>query len=235
MSCGAQQASQNTAASLAVDSNATTERNLPMLEVPMVATMSLVNGNMAAQIRAKFSSTPLELSSIPVTFRRGPRLPSRTFEIELDGAVDTETLKELRGYFRCRRSGRSHRISQGLLAKIADLAGHFEGHTIELVSAYRHGRYASRTSRHRHGRAIDIKVVGVPAVKVRDYLWARYEQEVGVGFYRQQQFIHLDHRTDYPATAWTQKSFNGLNTYKPGWSRKSRRDKLVVALAEASN
>ena len=61
------------------------------------------------------------------------------------------------------------------------------------------------------------------------------EQEVGVGFYRQQQFIHLDHRTDYPATAWTQKSFNALNTYKPGWSRKSRRDELVVALAETHN
>jgi uncharacterized protein YcbK (DUF882 family) len=206
-----------------------------MLEVPMAATMSLVDGGMAAQIRAKFSSTPLELTSIPVTFRRGPRMPSRTFEIELDGTVNPATLKELKGYFRCRRSGRSHRISQGLLSKIADLANHYEGHTIELVSAYRHGRYASKTSRHRHGRAIDVKVVGVPAVKVRDYLWARYEQEVGVGFYRQQQFIHLDHRTNYPATAWTQKSFNALNTYKPGWSRQSRREKLVVALAEAGN
>ncbi len=206
-----------------------------MLEIPMVATMALIDGGIAQQIRAKFSSAPLEISSIPVTFRRGPRLPLRTFEIEPDGSVDAATLTELRGYFRCRRSGRSHRISQGLRSKIADLASHFEGHTIELVSAYRHGRYAAKTSRHRHGRAIDIKVVGVPAVKVRDYLWARYEQEVGVGFYRQQQFIHLDHRTDYPATAWTQKSFNSLNTYKPGWSRKSRRDKLVVALTDAPN
>ncbi len=235
MSCGAQQASQNTATSIAVDLKATSPGALPMLEVPMVATMSLIEGRMAAQIRAKFSSTPLDLTSIPVTFRRGPRLPSRTFEIEPDGTVDPATLKELKGYFRCRRSGRSHRISQGLLSKIADLSSHYEGHTIELVSAYRHGRYASRTSRHRHGRAIDIKVVGIPAVKVRDYLWARYEQEVGVGFYRQQQFIHLDHRTNYPATAWTQKRFNALNTYKPGWSRKSRRDKLVVALSEAGN
>ncbi len=168
--------------------------------------------------------------AVSIEFRLGPKMKTRSFEINRDGEMDEDALKELRGMFRCRRSHRTHRINRDLLAKIADLASHYDGHTIEIISAYRHGRHASRGSRHRAGRAIDIRVVGVPAVKVRDYLWARYDQEVGVGFYQKQQFIHLDHRTDYPATAWTQRGGRGANQYKPGWSRPSRRSKLVAAL-----
>ncbi len=229
MSCGPAQKSPSSGA-LAIAGPDSGALRLPLAQRPMIATMSLVDGSVANEIRAKFENSPP--ASVEVTFRWGPRMKSHNFDIGLDGSIEDDKMKSLRGLFRCRRSGRSHRISKGLLSKIADLANHYPGHTLEIVSAYRHGRYASRTSRHRHGRAIDIKVVGVPAVKVRDYLWARYEQEVGVGFYRQQQFIHLDHRTDYPATAWTQKRFNALNDYKPGWARQSRREKLVVALAE---
>lgn len=229
VSCSHQQTGQ-TSASLQLEASQAA-RPLPMLEIPMVATMSYIDGSMADEIRAKFASAQPESSAITVTFRLGPRMQSRSFEIEEDGSVDPADMKSLRGLFRCRRSGRTHRINKGLLSKVADLAKHYDGRTIEIVSAYRHGHYASKTSRHRQGRAIDIKVVGIPAAKVRDYLWARYEQEVGVGFYRQQQFIHLDHRTDYPATAWTQKRYNAQNSYKPGWSRQSRRAKLVVALA----
>ncbi len=170
--------------------------------------------------------------AVSIEFRLGPKMQSRSFEVNRDGEMDEDALKELRGMFRCRRSHRTHQINQGLLAKLADLATHYDGHTIEIISAYRHGRHASRGSRHRAGRAIDIRVVGVPAAKVRDYLWARYDQEVGVGFYQRQQFIHLDHRTNYPATAWTQRGGSGANHYKPGWSRPSRRNKLVAALTE---
>jgi uncharacterized protein YcbK (DUF882 family) len=229
MSCGSQQVStqSTTLAQKAAP------LPLPMMEVKMVATMSLIDGQMADQIRARLHAPVLETqSSVDVSFRLGPKMASRTFTIGLDGEMDKAELKALRRMFRCRRSGRSHRINKGLLSKIADLAAHYEGHTLEVVSAYRHGRNASPRSRHRHGRAIDIKVVGIPAARVRDYLWARYDQEVGVGFYKQQQFVHLDHRKNYPATAWTQKHHSAENEYKPRWARPSRRDKLVVALAE---
>ena len=231
MSCGPQQRGSSHATAH-VRSAAPPALILPTLRPQMTATMSLIDGRIAEEIRAKLSYIAPAPEAVAVTFRLGPRMQSRTFEIGLDGSVDDADMQSLRGLFRCRRSGRTHRIDTGLLSKIADLSRHYEGHTIQVVSAYRHGRYAARTSRHRHGRAIDIKVVGIPAAQVRDYLWARYEQEVGVGFYKQQQFIHLDHRTDYPATAWTQKRYNALNNYKPGWARQSRRSKLVVALAE---
>lgn len=168
---------------------------------------------------------------VQVSLQLGPKMAAHKFSIGLDGSVEAAELKQIRRLFRCRRTGRTHRINQGLLAKIADLSSHYDGRTIEVVSAYRHGANAKAGSRHRHGRAIDIKVDGVRAADVRDYLWGRYDEEVGVGFYRQQQFVHLDHRTNYPATAWTQKHHSAENTYKPRWARVAKRPTLVAAVA----
>lgn len=193
--------------------------------------MELLETELIEELSTSFDVSA-ELRTVAVTLRLGPKMDSHTFEIPLSGEVDAAVLKEIRRLFRCRRSRRTHRIHTGLLAKLADLADHYDGRTIEIVSAYRHGPHAKPKSRHRHGRAIDIRVIGIPAAKVRDYLWARHDQEVGVGFYKQQQFIHLDHRTDYPATAWTQKHRTDDNEYHPRWSRASRREKLVVALSD---
>lgn len=232
MSCGPQQVGSTTSATAVTAEQAMpAPLLLPTIKLRMVATMSLIRGSVAQEIRAKFER-PQEDQPVSVTFRLGPKMASRTFEISRDGEVDPAILKKMRRMFRCRRSGRTHRINPGLLTKIADLAEHYEGHTLEIISAYRHGHNAKPSSRHRHGRAIDIRVVGVPAAQVRDYLWARYDEEVGVGFYKQQQFVHLDHRKNYPATAWTQKRHSAENEYNPRWARSSRRSKLVVALVE---
>tara|TARA_R110002096_G_scaffold44526_11_gene120360 strand:- start:25063 stop:25929 length:867 start_codon:yes stop_codon:yes gene_type:complete len=180
---------------------------------------------------AQDSSDRPDGEAVLVSLQLGPRMAAHEFYIGLDGTVAKADAKEIRRLFRCRRTARTHRISQGLLAKIADLSRHYEGHTIEVVSAYRHGENAKPSSRHRHGRAIDIKIEGVKATEVRDYLWARYDEEVGVGFYRQQQFIHLDHRENFPATAWTQKHHNAENTYHPRWSRVAKPSPLVASIA----
>ncbi len=244
LSCGsAQRSTTPKAASLAERGPSNAVGSL--LVVPTIsATMMLVDSGVASDIGdyLGLGDALHELAAdaedqddpVQVSFRLGPKMASRTFAIGLNGEVSPDDAKKLRRMFRCRRSGRSRRMNRGLYAKLADLAQHYQGHTIEVVSAYRHGRNAKPTSRHRQGRAIDIKVVGIPAAQVRDYLWARYEDEVGVGFYKEQQFVHLDHRHNYPATAWTQKHHSGENEYNPSWSRSSRRSKLVVALAGAS-
>jgi len=202
---------------------------------PVTATMSLIDKGLLFTVR-DFFDVPQDVvaeaeAPVEVTLRLGPKMATRTFAIGRDGFVEPKELKKLRHMLRCRRSGRTHRLNQGLLEKVADLASHYQGHTIEVVSAFRYGQYAKPGSRHHEGRAIDIRVVGVPAARVRDYLWARYASGVGVGFYKEQQFIHLDHRRGTSATAWTQKHHSDSNEYNPKWSRASRRDKLVVALA----
>ena len=245
ISCGPQPVAPATAtAQVASSAGYAPLVSMPAAEFQGVATMALISEGVAISVRDYLRVNESDVAdehvadehaSVPVTFRLGPKMASRTFSIGLDGEVAPDELKALRGMFRCRRSGRTHKINKGLFAKIADLSAHYEGHTLEIISAYRHGKNAKPGSRHGQGRAIDIRVVGVPAAQVRDYLWARYDQEVGVGFYKEQQFVHLDHRHDYPATAWTQKHHSDANDYNPRWSRPERRAKLVVALAETNS
>lgn len=173
-----------------------------------------------------------QAEKVVVSFRVGLQREIQAFAIALDGTVSDAERKALRHALRCRRTSRTHRMDQGLFAKLADLSKHFDGRTIEVVSAYRHGVHANPGSRHRHGRAIDIKIDGVKATEIRDYLWSRYSEEVGVGYYRQQQFVHLDHRTNFPATAWTQKSHNAENNYRPRWARAQHSFELLIAAVD---
>jgi len=150
---------------------------------------------------------------------------SASVSLGFDGTISEHDEKALENLFRCRRSNRRHSIDRGLLIKIADLAEHYPGQTIEVVSAYRHPPHASRTSKHRRGRALDLRVSGAPDREVRDYLWTRWNEEVGVGFYRSQGFIHLDHRPGEIPTAWTQFGASRGNVYNPGWARRLDRSR----------
>lgn len=145
--------------------------------------------------------------------------------IGFDGSVNEETQKQINAFFRCRRTNRKHNINQGLLAKLADLSRRFDGRAIDIVSGYRSAPHSTPTSRHRHGRAADIRIVGISSKKIRDYLWMRHGDEVGVGYYKQQQFVHLDHRPGHKPTAWTQHREDADYQYRPQWSRKLDRAK----------
>jgi uncharacterized protein YcbK (DUF882 family) len=79
-----------------------------------------------------------------------------------------------------------------LLAKVSDAFG---GRTIRLVSGYRTTSYASE-SKHPLGRACDFSILGVPNEALRDY--ARTFSDVGVGYYPNSTFVHMDAR-DYDA------------------------------------
>jgi hypothetical protein len=82
------------------------------------------------------------------------------------------------------------RLHPGLLPRLAAVAERFPGRRIELISGYRPD--ARRTSRHRHGRALDIRIVGVHRRRVSEF--ARSLKETGVGFYPNSLFTHIDVR-----------------------------------------
>jgi len=136
-----------------------------------------------------------------------------------DGSVDDDTREVLEHAFRCRRSEREHKIDRGLLAMIADVADHFDGATIEYISAYRGHRKERKTSPHLAGRAFDFRVQGVKLTTVRDYAWTKFH-EVGVGWYPGEEFVHMDHRAGENDIAWTEK--RGKNHYHPSWSKRVR-------------
>lgn len=136
-----------------------------------------------------------------------------------DGAIDDETRDVLEHAFRCRRSEREHSIDPGLLAMIADVADHFDGATIEYISAYRGHRHERKSSRHYMGRAFDFRVQGVKLTAVRDYVWTHFH-ETGVGWYPGRDFVHMDHRPGDNDIAWTEK--RGRNQYHPSWAKRVR-------------
>ena len=81
-------------------------------------------------------------------------------------------------------------LHPALLARLQLLADRFPGHAIQIFSGYR-PRSAPR-SRDHHGRALDLRVEGVPRGEVRDFLVGL--PRTGVGWYPNSTFVHLDVR-----------------------------------------
>ncbi|HET7539288.1 MAG TPA: LysM peptidoglycan-binding domain-containing protein [Polyangiaceae bacterium] len=75
-----------------------------------------------------------------------------------------------------------------LLAKVSD---HFGSRPIRIVSGYRTRSYFE-DSRHKSSRAVDFSIPGIDNATLRDYL--RTLTSVGVGYYPNSSFVHLDVR-----------------------------------------
>src|SRR5262249_29802686 len=98
---------------------------------------------------------------------------------------------------RCHHTGRQHAISQRLAQLIYDVDKHFDFKKILVVAGYRAPRVAREKgnpkSPHKKGLACDFRIEGVPNTELRDYLRGSFER-VGVGFYPNSDFVHLDVR-----------------------------------------
>jgi len=90
--------------------------------------------------------------------------------------------------------GSTHTIDPRLVTLLGILSDHFASRDIVVVSGFRPGssqRYARR-SNHNAGRAVDFAVRGVQNETVRDF--CRTFRNVGVGYYPNSSFVHLDVR-----------------------------------------
>jgi hypothetical protein len=112
------------------------------------------------------------------------------------------------------------RLHPGLLPLLARLAEHFDGHAIQIVSGYRPG--AREGSRHRFGRALDLRVADVDVETVRAFLDG--EPYTGVGLYPTSGFVHLDVRSE--TIRWVDDS-------GPGQAPHVVRSEVVAHAAEA--
>jgi hypothetical protein len=108
-----------------------------------------------------------------------------------------------------------------LLRLLVEVSDTFGGRPIHIVSGYRTTSHY-QDSRHKTSQAIDFSVSGVPNVIVRDYL--RTLPGVGVGYYPNSTFLHLDVRPT--KTYW-------VDYAGPGEApRKSPNDIAVAASTE---
>ena len=92
------------------------------------------------------------------------------------------------------KGGVDHPIDARLVTLVATVSDHFGGREVNVVSGFRPyspGQY-SRHSNHNEGRAIDFSIKGIANETVRDF--CRTLHNVGVGYYPNSLFVHLDVR-----------------------------------------
>lgn len=101
-----------------------------------------------------------------------------------------------------------------LLVRVSD---HFGGRPVRVVSGMRENSYF-HDSKHPLGRALDFSIPGVPNEVVRDY--CRTLGAVGVGYYPNSSFVHLDVR-DRP-TYWVDYAGPGEPPRSTPWRVAAR-------------
>src|SRR3569623_757216 len=102
-------------------------------------------------------------------------------------------------FLRCHHTNVQHPMNPRLVRMIYQGGRHYPGRRIEVVSGYRHPSVAKNPrSPHMQGLACDFRVAGIRNKDLRDYLRRSFEK-VGVGYYPNSSFVHLDMRKDHSA------------------------------------
>ncbi len=171
--------------------------------------------------RARIEITPLTKPSAMVRLRAINGTEVESFKIFTDGDVDLDTGPALKRFMRCRRTGRELALAPGLLAMLVSVAQQWPGRIIDVVSAFRSPPFGAPHSKHFLGHAIDLRVEGVKTAKLRDFIW-RTHHEVGVGFYSEENFVHMDWRPGEPDMAWSATREGDAADYNPRWAWAAR-------------
>jgi uncharacterized protein YcbK (DUF882 family) len=144
-----------------------------------------------------------------------------TFFVGVGGNVRSDQMPALEYFFRCRRTDKHGPIDPRLMEVVADIAEHWPGRVIEFLSGFRTPPYGAPKSRHFIGHAIDMRVRGVPSSAVRDYVWGAHHG-VGVGHYPEEDFVHVDARSEKQEIAWSGKDESTTLFYNPRWASLAR-------------
>jgi uncharacterized protein YcbK (DUF882 family) len=102
--------------------------------------------------------------------------------------------RRLTQFFRCHHTNKRHIINPRLVRLIYETGRHYRDRRIEVISGFRDPRVAKNPrSPHMKGLACDMRVAGVKNAELRDFFRRRFKN-VGVGYYPNSSFVHLDVR-----------------------------------------
>ncbi len=102
-------------------------------------------------------------------------------------------------FLRCHYTNVEHKMDPRLMKLLFQTGHHWPGRRLEVFSGYRHPDVAKNPhSPHMKGLACDFRVEGVKTAELRDYLRHAFDK-VGVGYYPNSSFVHLDVRKDRSA------------------------------------
>lgn len=103
-------------------------------------------------------------------------------------------------FLRCHFTNHEAKMDAALFGVLVRAARHFKSPRVEIVSGFRapkynlilrkKGRRVARKSEHTFGNAVDFRLPGVTTERLRT--WARRQKLGGVGYYRDDGFIHVD-------------------------------------------
>lgn len=210
-------------------------RNPPALSVRAPAPEPMMAPVVDRSLASADSQRPIEKMAAPAreTVRlklanANNLLEQLEIEIPADGMVEPETALVLKDFFHCRRSARRHEMSAGVLSLLADVAKRFPGRTIEVISGYRAKPYGAPKSKHFKGNAIDLRVRGVKLSAVRDAMWVTH-QHIGLGWYPESNFIHVDFRPEETEIAWSARGEGAKYRYHPSWAYRAKAKAEVAA------
>jgi uncharacterized protein YcbK (DUF882 family) len=145
--------------------------------------------------------------------------------------------KRFQRFMRCHHTNTQHKIDPRLPRLLYQTGRHFAGHRLEVISGYRNPKVARNPkSPHKLGLACDFRIAGVPNATLREYLRQTFDH-VGVGFYPNSFFVHLDVRKG-PSAFWIDYSGPGegatysgnphddLRTGKADWYRPASGERV---------
>ena len=102
-------------------------------------------------------------------------------------------------FLRCHHTESKHAMNPRLMRLLYQTGRHWPGKRLEVVSGFRSPKVAKNPrSPHMKGLACDFRVEGVKTTDLRDYLRKTFDK-VGVGYYPNSTFVHLDVRKDRSA------------------------------------
>lgn len=90
------------------------------------------------------------------------------------------------------KKGKVKILHPRLIQLLGRVAEHYPGHDIEIISGFRPHKRGKKRSQHSKARAVDFRVRGVSNRELYNYL--NTFDKVGVGFYPNSTFVHLDVR-----------------------------------------
>jgi uncharacterized protein YcbK (DUF882 family) len=170
-------------------------------------------------------SAPASTKAAAAKSAKKPKKLSRYAPVELYQINTKETLmlrfqddrgraikgwqKRFDKFMRCHLTGAVHKMDGRLAQLLYKTARQFEGHRLEVVSGYRHPKVARNPkSPHKEGLACDFRMAGIANTVLRDFLRKAYDH-VGVGYYPNSVFVHLDDRKTGPSAFWIDYSGPG--------------------------
>jgi uncharacterized protein YcbK (DUF882 family) len=112
------------------------------------------------------------------------------------------------------KKGRVRQLHPRLVQLLGKVAERYPGSAVEIISGYRPHKRGRSRSQHSKGRAVDFRVRGVGNLELYNFL--RTFPKVGVGYYPNSTFVHLDVRDR--KYVWTDLSEPGepARYVKPG-------------------